>query len=87
MGQGHLPGAQYLFLPKIPQKLDHIDRHKPVAVYCGNGYRASIATSVLRAAGLDARTIPGSWDAWTAAGYDSVKPSKPGKASDTTRAA
>lgn len=84
---GHLPGAQYLFLPEIPKKLDQVDKSKPVIVYCGNGYRASIATSVLRANGYDARSVPGSWDAWVAAGFESVKPDRPGKASDTTRTA
>ncbi|EMI19081.1 metallo-beta-lactamase/rhodanese-like domain-containing protein [Rhodopirellula maiorica SM1] len=84
---GHLPGAQYLFLPEIPEKLDQVDKSKPVVVYCGNGYRASLGTSVLRAHGFDARSVPGSWDAWVAAGYNSVKPERPGKASETTRTA
>ncbi|WP_404308731.1 MBL fold metallo-hydrolase [Neorhodopirellula lusitana] len=84
---GHIQDAQYLFLPEIPQRLSEIDKSKPVIVYCGNGYRASVGTSVLRANGFDARAVPGSWDAWTAAGYDRVKPKKAGKASDTTRSA
>jgi len=83
--KGHLPGAQYVFLPEIPKRLDQIDKGKPVVVYCGNGYRASIATSLLRRNGFDACTVPGSWDAWVAAGYDSIKPKKPGKPSNTTR--
>ncbi len=85
--KGHIASAQYMFLPEIPQRLGEIDKGKPVVVYCGNGYRASVGVSVLRANGFDARTVPGSWDAWVAAGYDSVKPKKPGKASDTTRTA
>lgn len=84
---GHIQGAQYMFLPEIPKRLSELDKNKPVVVYCGNGYRASLGVSVLRANGFDARTVPGSWDAWTAAGYDSVKPSQPGKASDTRRTA
>lgn len=84
---GHIQSAQYMFLPEIPKRLSELDKNKPVIVYCGTGYRASIGVSVLRAKGFDARTVPGSWDAWTAAGYDSVKPEQPGKASDTTRTA
>ncbi|WP_442507584.1 MBL fold metallo-hydrolase [Novipirellula sp. SH528] len=84
---GHIAGAQYMFLPEIPKRMGELDKNKPVVVYCGNGYRASVAVSVLRANGFDARTVPGSWDAWTAAGYESLKPNKPGKASDTTRTA
>ncbi|MFG0262181.1 MAG: rhodanese-like domain-containing protein [Novipirellula sp. JB048] len=84
---GHIAGAQYMFLPEIPQRLDELDKSKPVIVYCGTGYRASVGVSVLRAHGYDARTVPGSWDAWIAAGFDSVKPTRPGKASDTNRTA
>lgn len=85
--QGHLPGARYLFLPEILRRHQQLDKSKPVVVYCGNGYRASIGASVLRSLGYDARTVPGSWDAWKAAGYDTVRPAKPGLASDTTRVA
>ena len=83
--KGHLPGAQYLFLPEIPKRLNELDRQRPIAVYCGNGYRASIATSMLRNAGFQACSVPGSWDAWVAAGYPIVKPKVPGKASVTRR--
>ncbi|MCG6155875.1 MBL fold metallo-hydrolase [Rubinisphaera margarita] len=83
---GHLPGAKYMFLPEIPARLQELDKSKPVIVYCGNGYRASIGVSLLRRAGFDARTVPGSWNAWVAAGYPVVKPESPGKPSETHRA-
>ncbi len=84
---GHIQSAQYMFWPEIPKRLGELDKSKPVIVYCGNGYRASVGVSVLRANGFDARTVPGSWDAWTAAEYESVKPAQPGRASDTQRTA
>ena len=38
---------------------------KPTAVYCGSGYRASIATSILKQQGFNELwNVPGSWEAW-----------------------
>ncbi len=83
--QGHIAGAGYMFLPEIPQRAKELDSTKPVVVYCGNGYRASIAASLLRRAGLDARSVPGSYTAWVAAGYPLEYPAQPRRASDTRR--
>lgn len=83
--RGHLPNAQYLFLPEIPKRLGELDRSRPVAVYCGTGYRASIAASLLKREGFDVRNIPGSFDGWLSAGYEVVVPKNRGKASDTRR--
>ena len=36
-----------------------------MAVYCGSGYRASIATSILKQQGFNELwNVPGSWEAW-----------------------
>jgi hydroxyacylglutathione hydrolase len=84
---GHLPGAQYRFLGELPEKLRGLDPDRPVAVYCASGYRSSLAASILQAAGFTAvANVPGSYQAWTAAGFPTVKPSDAGKkASDTER--
>lgn len=82
---GHIPGAQYLFLPEIPKRLGELDRSRPVAVYCGTGYRASVAASLLKREGFMVHSVPGSFDAWLAAGYDVTVPPRKGKASDTRR--
>ena len=84
--QGHLPGARYLFLPEIPKRLAELDRSKPLAAFCHTGYRASIAASLLKRAGFDVCNVPGSFDAWLAAGYDVAVPQRAGRASDTRRA-
>lgn len=83
--QGHLPGARYMFLPEIPKRMSELDRSKPLAVYCGTGYRASISASVLKRAGFDVSNVPGSFEAWLAAEYDLRVPPSPSKASDTRR--
>lgn len=84
---GHVPGARYLFLPEIPGKAAGLDRSKPLATFCGTGYRASIAASLLKRAGFDVVNVPGSFSAWLAAGYDLEVPQTAGKASDTRRRA
>jgi hydroxyacylglutathione hydrolase len=83
---GHVPGARYLFLPELPQKLDRLDRERPVVTYCASGYRSGIAASLLQARGFTkVYNVPGSWKAWTAAGYPVEQPHEHKKASDTDR--
>lgn len=68
--QGHIPGALHLYAPFLPDHLHSFDRTKSIATYCGSGYRASIAASVLKRGGFtDVYNVPGSMKAWKAAGY------------------
>jgi hydroxyacylglutathione hydrolase len=85
--EGHLPGARYLFLGDLPEKLKKLDPEKPVVVYCASGYRSSLAASLLQASGFrHVHNVPGSYSAWTAAGLPVVKPAQTArKASDTER--
>lgn len=49
----------------LPDGLGQLDRSRTVATYCGSGYRASIAASILKREGFrDVVNIPGSWMAW-----------------------
>jgi len=65
---GHVPGAQHIPLPHLEERLDELDRNRRVAVYCGSGYRASIAASILQRKGCgDVINVPGSWAAWSSA--------------------
>jgi hydroxyacylglutathione hydrolase len=58
-----------------------------VVVYCASGYRFSLAASILQPRGFTAAAnVPGGYQAWTAAGFPTVKPPDTGKkASDTER--
>src|SRR3989475_8815659 len=68
--RGHVPGARHIFLPELRNRLDELDRSKPTAVYCGSGYRASIATSILKREGFNELwNVPGSWEAWKKAQF------------------
>jgi hydroxyacylglutathione hydrolase len=63
--KGHVPGAHHIFVPELRDRMKEIDRNKPTAVYCGSGYRASIATSILKPFGFkELWNVPGSWEAW-----------------------
>jgi hydroxyacylglutathione hydrolase len=67
---GHIPGARHIFLPELRKRIGELDRGKPTAVYCGSGYRASIATSILKPEGFDKLwNVPGSWEAWKKAKF------------------
>ena len=67
---GHIPHARHVFLGELAERLGKLDRTKPTAVYCDTGYRASLATSMLQQARFSCvHNIPGSWQAWKAAGF------------------
>src|SRR5262249_44206841 len=85
--QGYVPGARYLFLGELPQRLKDLNGDKPVVVYCASGYRSSLAASLLQASGFSkVRNVPGGYTAWTAAGFPVDKPANTNrKASDTER--
>ncbi len=67
---GHIPNARHVFLGELREHLGKLKKTKPTAVYCDSGYRASIATGILQQAGFSrVCNIPGSWQAWTEAGF------------------
>jgi len=68
--EGHIPTAQHRWLPALTENLAGLDPAKPTAVYCGSGYRSSMAASILQQKGFSrVYNIPGSMTAWKAAGY------------------
>ena len=73
--QGAIPTAQHIYAPELEQHLDRLDPRKPIVTYCGSGYRASIAASILQRHGFgQVFNLPGSMDAWQAAGYSLESP-------------
>jgi len=63
--KGHVPGARHIFVPDLRDRMSELDRDRPTAVYCGSGYRASIATSIMRPLAFkELWNVPGSWEAW-----------------------
>ena len=73
--RGAIPGAHHLFLPHLADHLDRLDPNKTIATYCGSGYRASIAASLLQQHGFKkVVNIPGSWQAWKSLNLPVEKP-------------
>ncbi|WP_027482207.1 MBL fold metallo-hydrolase [Deinococcus pimensis] len=69
---GHLPRARHAFLGRLWQDLPglSLDPERPLAVYCGSGYRSSMAASLLERQGFrEVYNVLGSVTAWRAAGY------------------
>ena len=67
---GRIKGAAHAFVPEVAEFADQLDPQKPVVVYCGSGYRASIAASVLQEKGFaHVHNVPGSIHAWKSAGF------------------
>ncbi|PYL15829.1 MAG: MBL fold metallo-hydrolase, partial [Verrucomicrobia bacterium] len=63
--KGHVPGARHIFVPELHKRMAELDRSKSTVVYCGSGYRSSIAASILKPAGFkEIWNVPGSWEAW-----------------------
>lgn len=73
--EGIIPTARHIFVPDVSDQAGALAPDKPVAVYCGSGYRANIAASVLQGKGFsDVKSVPGSMKAWQAAGFPTEKP-------------
>ena len=63
--QGAIAGAKHIYVPHLEEHLEELDKSQKIAVYCGTGYRASLAASILQKHGFEkVSNIPGSWTAW-----------------------
>lgn len=75
--KNRIAGAKHHYVADMRDGIDgqiEVDREKPVAVYCGSGYRANIAASILLQNGFEhVHNVPGSMLAWKAAGFDVEK--------------
>ena len=66
--QGHIEGALHIHGGTLQERVGELKSDKPVAVICGSGYRASIASSFLKREGVeDVTNIIGGMSAWQAA--------------------
>lgn len=67
---GHVPGAWHIMAGWLPDRLSELPRDRPIATMCASGFRASVAASLLRAAGFgDVSWVDGGFGDWAAAGY------------------
>jgi rhodanese-related sulfurtransferase len=57
----HVPGAFNIPLDELRDRLDEVDRGKPVVAYCEVGQRGYLATRILKQAGYDAANLSGGY--------------------------
>jgi hydroxyacylglutathione hydrolase len=75
---GHIPGSLHLTAGSLPDRLDELPRDRPIVTICASGVRASVAASLLRAAGFsDVSWVASGVPAWRAAGHPVVRGDKP----------
>ncbi|TWU51245.1 MBL fold metallo-hydrolase [Rubripirellula reticaptiva] len=67
---GHVPGAEHHFIAEMRDRITGLDKEQHYVTYCASGYRASIASSLMKSRGFQhVSNVPGSWSAWLAEGY------------------
>jgi hydroxyacylglutathione hydrolase len=68
--QGHIKGAQHIYVGHIQDRISDISKDKPVAMFCNVGHRAGLGASILLHEGCrEVYNVLGSMTAWKAAGY------------------
>ena len=67
--EGHLTGAWHIGAGDLPGRLADLPHDRPIATMCASGYRASVAASLLDAAGFtNVSSVAGGVDAWAERG-------------------
>jgi len=62
---GHIPGAQLVPLPEIKDRMNEIDRAKPVVVYCAIGGRSRVAAQMMAGENFrEVYNLSGGFKAW-----------------------
>ena len=69
--RGHITGAVHIPLQELTQHIDLLpDFDTPIVVYCGSGWRATIAMTALGAMGwTDVKALKNTYQEWVDAGY------------------
>jgi hydroxyacylglutathione hydrolase len=66
---GHIKGAERIYVGYLPARLDEVPRDRKVIIYCDSGYKTGIAASLLLLNGFhDVQLLHGGMNAWRKAG-------------------
>jgi glyoxylase-like metal-dependent hydrolase (beta-lactamase superfamily II)/rhodanese-related sulfurtransferase len=72
---GYISGSTHIPLGQVGARWAELDPSKLWVVHCKGGYRSSIASSLLRRAGVpEVANLSGGFDAWSSAGLSCAKP-------------
>ncbi len=66
---GRIEGALHIPLDELDERLDEIDRERPVVTVCRTGSRSSTAANQLRAEGIAAENLDGGLQRWIDEGH------------------
>jgi rhodanese-related sulfurtransferase len=75
--QGHIAGATHVSKGVIERDIERVfpDKEDPLVLYCGGGYRSSLACDSLQKMGYkNVISMDGGWRAWVEAGFPTEKP-------------
>ena len=64
LAAARVAGAIHIPMHSIPDRIDELDRDRPVAVLCHVGQRSAHVAEYLRQAGFDARNVEGGLQRW-----------------------
>lgn len=67
---GHIPGARWIRLDDLPNRLNELPKDKTIIAVCRSGNRSGLATELLRKQGFDAHNMQGGILAWQTAGLE-----------------
>jgi hydroxyacylglutathione hydrolase len=71
--EGHIKGAIHIPYYSVEQRLQELDRTRPMVVTCASGQRSTLACSVLQKHGFAALSnVVGGMDAWNDAGFETI---------------
>lgn len=65
---GRIPGARWIRLSELPDRLDELDHDRPVVTTCRAGGRGGKAAELLAGRGFRAVNLEGGLQAWAEAG-------------------
>lgn len=64
--EGHIENADHIMVGTLKNRLDEVDSSKTVIVHCQGGARSALATSLLKANGIDnVVNMPGGYSKWS----------------------
>lgn len=74
VAEGMVPGSIHISLGELPQRLNEIDKNRPVWAICRSGNRSGQAAAILDQNGFRVFNMEGGMLAWNAANFPTEKP-------------